>query len=112
MVRCLTHFVINLIKKNISVKVLKEALGVKDDAEGAEYNDIEEANIGFEIESETSDKEADNYKFAFCQKIYIDKTERIKHMELGDVEENKESEKDRENTKLQSEGIMTHMEEH
>ena len=53
-------------RKNFSIKVLKEALGVKDDAEGAEYDDLEEANIGkmdnlFETKSETSDKEADNY---------------------------------------------------
>ena len=40
------NFVIYLIKKNISIKVLKEALGEKDDAEGAEYDDLEEANIG------------------------------------------------------------------
>ena len=71
-----------LIKKNISIKVLKEALNVKDDAEGAEYNDLEEANIGkmddlFETESETSDKEADNYKCAIGQKMYIDNIELI-----------------------------------
>jgi hypothetical protein len=29
-----------------SIKVLKEGLGVKYDVEGAEYDDIEEANIG------------------------------------------------------------------
>ena len=60
------NFVIYHIKKHISIKILKEALGVKDDAEGAEYDDLEEANIGkmdelFEPESETSDKEAENY---------------------------------------------------
>ena len=60
------NFVIYLIKKIFSIKVLKEALGVTDDAEGAEYDDLEEANIGkmdnlFETKSETSDKEADNY---------------------------------------------------
>ena len=37
---------IYLIKKNISIKVLKEAFGVKDDAEGADYEDLEEVNIG------------------------------------------------------------------
>ena len=42
-------FFIYLIKKNISIKVLKEALGVKDDAEGAECDDLEEANIGIFI---------------------------------------------------------------
>ena len=52
-------------KKNIAVKVLKESHGVKDDNVGAEYDDLEEVNIGkmfnlFETESETSDKEADN----------------------------------------------------
>ena len=46
----------------------------------------------FETESETSDKEAENYKCAICQKMYIDKTELIEHVELCDVEENKESE--------------------
>ena len=51
----------------------------------------------FEIESETRDKEAENYKCAICQKMYIDNTELIKHVELCDVEENKESEEDREN---------------
>ena len=91
------NFVIYLIKKNNSVKVLKEALGVKDDAEGAEYDDLEEVNIGkmfdlFETESETSNKEADNYKCVFCQKMYIDNTELIEHLELCYVEENKESE--------------------
>ena len=30
----------------MSIKVLKEAFGVKDDAEGAKYDDLEEANIG------------------------------------------------------------------
>ena len=69
------------MKKNICLKVLKEALGVKDDAEGAEYDDLEEeANIGkiddlFETESETSDKEADNYKCISFQKMYIDNTQ-------------------------------------
>ena len=29
------NFIIYLIKQNISIKVLKEAFGVKDDAEGA-----------------------------------------------------------------------------
>ena len=66
----LTYFVIYLIKKNISITVLKEALGVKDDAERAEYDDLGEANISklddlFETELETSDKEADNYKCFF-----------------------------------------------
>ena len=51
----------------------------------------------FETESETSNKETDNYKYAICQKMYIDNTELIEHMELCDVEENKESEEDREN---------------
>ena len=51
----------------------------------------------FEIESETRDKEAENYKCAICQKMYIDNTELIKHVELCDVEENKESKEDREN---------------
>ena len=64
-------FVIYLITKNISIKVLKEALGVKDDAEGSECGDLEEANIGkmddlFETESEISYNKADNYKYAFC----------------------------------------------
>ena len=40
----------------------------------------------FKTESETSDKEAENYKCVFCQKMYIDNTELIKHMELCDVE--------------------------
>ena len=38
-----------------------------------------------------SNKEAENYKCAICQKMYIDNTELIKHVELCDVEENKES---------------------
>ena len=29
----------------------------------------------FETESETSDNEAENYKCAICQKMYIDNTE-------------------------------------
>ena len=66
---------------------------MKDDAEGAEYNDQEEANIGkmddlFETESETSDKEADDYKCAIGQKMYIDNMELIEHVELCDIEEN------------------------
>ena len=77
--KVLPNFVIHLIKKNISIEVLKEALGVKDDAEGAEYDDLEEANIGkmddlFETDSETSDKEAENYEGAICLKMYIDNT--------------------------------------
>ena len=51
----------------------------------------------FETESETSDKEAEKYKCAICQKIYINNTELIQHMEPCDIEENKESEEDREN---------------
>ena len=51
----------------------------------------------FETESESSNKEADNYKCIFFQKMYIEITELIKHDELCDVEENKESEEDREN---------------
>ena len=59
------HFFFKQQFNLISIKILKEALGVKDDAEGAEYDDLEEANIGkmddlFERESETSDKEAQN----------------------------------------------------
>ena len=34
----------------------------------------------FETESETRDKEAENYNCAISQKMYIDKTELIKHM--------------------------------
>ena len=41
----LSYFFINLIKKNNAIEVLKEALGAKDDAERAEYDDLEEANI-------------------------------------------------------------------
>ena len=48
-----------------------------------------------ETDSETSDKEAENYKCAICQNMYIDNTDLIDHMELCDVEENKESEEDR-----------------
>ena len=48
----------------------------------------------FKTELETSDKEAENYKCAIFQKMYIDNTELIEHVELCDVEENKE---DREN---------------
>ena len=51
----------------------------------------------FETESETSDKEADNHRCASCQKMYIDNTELIDHVELCDVEENKESDEDGEN---------------
>ena len=43
-------------------------------------------------QSEISDKEGDNYKFAFGQKMYIDNTELVEHVEMCDVEENKESE--------------------
>ena len=77
-----------------------EAIGVKDDTEGAEFDDLEEANISKMddlFESETSNKEAENYKCAICQKMYIDNTELIKQNELCDVEENKESEEDWEN---------------
>lgn len=113
---------VDLIKKNNSIEVLKEALDVKDDAEGGEFDDIEEANIAkmddlYETESETSDEEADNYKCAFCHKMFMDKTELMKHVEMCD---NMESEEDSEyfscpycqedfsnNTEL-----MKHMEEH
>ena len=113
------------MKKNICIKVLKAALGVRDDAEEAEYDDLEEANIGkmddlFETELETSDKEAENYNFAICEKVYIDNTELIEHVEVCDVEENKESEEDRENVscpdcqKLFSnrKKVLKHMEVH
>ena len=72
----------------MELKSPRPTLGVKDDAEGAEYDDLEEANIGkmddlFETESETSDKEAKNYKCAICQKMYIDNTELIEHVECA-----------------------------
>ena len=51
----------------------------------------------FVTESETSDKEAENYKCAICQKMYIDNTKLIEHVKLCDVDENKESEEDRKN---------------
>ena len=54
---------------------------MKDDAEGAEYDDLE----------------AENFKCAICQKMYIYNTELIEHVELCDVEENKESEEDSKN---------------
>ena len=74
----------------------------------------------FETESETSDKETDSYKCAFCQKMYIDNTELIKHVELCDVEENKESEEDGENISglycqellSKSKEVLKHMEVH
>ena len=74
----------------------------------------------FETDSETSDKEADNYKCTICQKMYIDNTELIEHVELCDDEENKESKEDRENVcrpyfqKLfsNSKEVLKHMEEH
>ena len=69
MFRCLIYLKIgtHLKKKNISTKVWKETFGVKDDAEGAEYDDLEEANIGkmddlFERELETGNKEAEKFK--------------------------------------------------
>ena len=91
-----TLFVIYPIKKNISIQGLNEALGVCVGAEGAEYDNLEETNIGkmdnlFKTESETSGKEAENYKFAICQKMYID------NKELCDDAENKESKEDSEN---------------
>ena len=61
----------------------------------------------FERESETSDKESENYKCAICQKMYIDNTERIEHVELSDVEENKESEEDRENVSCPKKSLAT-----
>ena len=106
-------------RKNISIQGLKEALGVGVGAEGAEYDDLEEENIGkmdslSETELETSDKEAENYKCAICQKVYFDNTE------LCDVEENKESEEDRENDSCpycqklfsNSKEVLKHMEVH
>ena len=51
----------------------------------------------FETESETSDKEAETNKCAICQKMYIDNAELIEHVEMCDVEENKESEEDKQN---------------
>ena len=74
----------------------------------------------FETESETSDKEADNYKCVFCKKMYIDNTELIKHVELCDVEENKESEEDGENVSCpycqelfsNSKEVLKHMKVH
>ena len=74
----------------------------------------------FEKESETSDKGADNYKCAFCQKMYIDNKELIEHVELCDVEENKEAEEDGENVSCpycqelfsNSKEVLKHMEVH
>ena len=104
---------------HLGCKGQRAVLGVGVGAEVAEYDDLEEANIGkmdnlFETESETSDKEAENYKCAICQKVYIDNTE------LCDVEENKESEEDRENVSCpycqklfsNSKEVLKHMEVH
>ena len=74
----------------------------------------------FETESETSGKEVDNYKCVFCQKMYIDNTELIEHVELCDVEENKESEEDGENVSCpycqelfsNSKEVLKHMKMH
>ena len=74
----------------------------------------------FETELETSDKEAENYKCAICQKMNIDNTEKIEHVELSDVEENKESEEDRKNVSCpycqklfcNSKELWKHMEVH
>ena len=74
----------------------------------------------FETESETSKQEAENYKCAICQKMYIDNTELIEHVELCDVEENNESEEDRENNSCpycqklfsNSKKVLKHMEVH
>ena len=72
----------------------------------------------FETDLETSDKDADNYKCVFCEKMYIYNTELIKHVELCDVEENKESEEDGENVSCpycqelfsNSKEVLKHME--
>ena len=90
-----------------------------------EQSDLEEANIGkmdnlLETESDASNKEAENYKWAICQKMYIDNKKQIEHMELCDVEENKESEEDRENISCpycqklfsNSKEVLKHMEVH
>ena len=74
----------------------------------------------FETESETSNKEAENYKCAICQNMYIDNTEFIEHVELCGVEESKESEEDRENVSCpyfqklfsNSKEVLKHMEVH
>ena len=39
----------------------------------------------FETESETSDKEAENYECALCQKVYNDNIKLIEQVELCDV---------------------------
>ena len=98
---------------------------MKEVAERAEYNDLEEGNLGkmdnlFEIELETRDKEAENLKCAICQKMLIDNTELIEHMEPCDVEENKDSKEDRENVSCPScqklfsnnKEVLKHMEVH
>ena len=74
----------------------------------------------FETELETSNKEAVNYKCAICQKMYIDNTKLIEHVELCDIEKNKESEEDRENVSCpycqklfsNSKEVLKHMEVH
>ena len=71
---------------------------MKDDAEGAETDELKEANIDmmgdmYDTESETSDKEAKNYNCAFCQKIFTEK-KRMKHVEVCDLEEDNESQEE------------------
>ena len=74
----------------------------------------------FETDSETNNKDAENYKCAICQKMYIENTELIEHVELCDVEENKVSEEDRENISYlygqklfsNSKELLKHMEVH
>ena len=73
-----------------------------------------------ETDLETSDNEAENYKCGICQKMYIDTTELIEHVELCDVEENNESEEDRKNVSCpycqrlfsNSKEALKHMEVH
>ena len=50
-----------------------------------------------ETDSETSNKEAENYKCAISHKMNIDIIELIEHVELCDVGKNKESEEDSKN---------------
>ena len=77
---------VELVKENNSVEVLKEAFQVEEDMEATEDDKVEDAEVAklddlYETESETTDGEGDNFNCPFCQKMFLNKVELMEHVE-------------------------------
>ena len=92
---------VELVKENNSVEVLKEAFQVEEYMEATEDVEVDDAEVAklddlYETESETTDGEGDNFNCPFCQKMFLNKIELMEHVEecSGDEEDGGMSEEE------------------